>query len=46
MDIAAAARVRVTSMSLLWASRSSWRTMAGATLRYGTDDHALLSTKL
>ena len=27
-------------MSLLWAGRSSWRTMAGATQRYATADYA------
>ncbi len=37
MDITTAA---VTRMSLLWAGRSSWRTWAGATPCYGTDDYA------
>jgi hypothetical protein len=40
MDLAAAAGARATRMSLLWAGQNSWRTRAGATPRYGTDDHA------
>ncbi len=40
MDLAAAAGARETRMSVLWAGWSSWRTRAGATSRYGTDDHA------
>ncbi len=40
MDLAAAAGAHATRMSLLWAGWSSWRTRAGATPRYGTDDYA------
>jgi hypothetical protein len=40
IDLAAAAGARATRMSLLWAGWSSWRTRAGATPRYGTDDYA------
>ncbi len=40
MDLAAAAGARATRMSLLWAGWSSWRTRAGATPRYGTNDYA------
>ncbi len=38
--LASAAGASTTSMSLLWAGRSSWRTWAEATLCYGTDDYA------
>ena len=31
---------RVTRMSVVWAGWSRWRTRAGATARYGTDDYA------
>jgi hypothetical protein len=40
MDLATAAGARATRMSLLWAGWSSWRTRAGATPCYGTDDYA------
>ncbi len=41
MDLAAAAGVHTTRMSLLWAGGwNSWRTRAGATQRYETDDYA------
>ena len=40
MDLAAAAGDHTTRMSLLWAGWNSWRTRAGATQRYETDDDA------
>jgi hypothetical protein len=44
MDLDAAAGARATRMSLLWAGWSSWRTRAGATPCYGTDDYATVGS--
>ncbi len=41
----AAAEARATRMSLLWAGQSGWRTMAGATLSYGTDDYTTAGSR-
>ena len=40
MHLAAAAGARATRMSVVWAGWSRWRTRAGATARYATDDYA------